>query len=90
VTFDPRTLVRKINLKLAESGRVLAKTKKSKICLGEYSMLNVASGLTDYLTLSELKQMARHLGIATENSTTPGFRQNLRQREIARTEIEAW
>jgi hypothetical protein len=60
-----QVLVRRLNRKLSPEGKVVGKTQGISSS-GEYYVMDVHSGETLYLTLSELESTARLLGVTTQ------------------------
>jgi hypothetical protein len=62
-------LVRRANVALSRVQRAIFKTKPSHADKGEYSLLEIASGEVRYLSLPDLQQLARQLGVWADNAT---------------------
>lgn len=61
----PKSLVIRLNRKLALEGKALVKNHRKNVSLpgNEYCLLDTAEGTVRYLSLSDVEQMARDLQV---------------------------
>jgi hypothetical protein len=60
---SPQWLVRELNRKLASKDAVISRTQGRYQAEGDYQLLNISARTVTYLRLSDLRSLAREMGI---------------------------
>jgi hypothetical protein len=58
-----KSLIKRLNFKMATMDRVITRTQGGRKALGEYQLLDTVTGQTTYLSLGDVKKLARDLGL---------------------------